>query len=313
MKDSNSHGPHRNGEFHHHHSHAATSLHPGDHHLLSIEGLSVGFEMYDPEAPFFSAKKIIVPVVHDVNLSVHQGEVLALVGASGSGKTVLADAIMGFWQPNEIVSGSIWFDSQRLDGQRIRHLRGRGLSMVPQSVSNLDPLMPVGLQVVGAPRGVTKAQKESSRNIRFKRMKALFAEYGLDSAVERLYPHELSGGMLRRVLLLCALMDEPRLIIADEPTPGLDLDLALRAIGDLRKFADGGGGVLLITHDIELALQCADRVAIFHGGTVVEETSTTAFESPELLAHPFSRALWHALPAHDFLDSINTRAKGDDY
>lgn len=92
-----------------------------------------------------------------------------------------------------------------------------------------------------------------------------------------MYPHELSGGMLRRVLLLCALMDEPRLIIADEPTPGLDLDLAMRAVGDLRKFADSGGGVLLITHDIELALRCANRVAIFHDGTVVEETSTASF------------------------------------
>lgn len=118
-----------------------------------------------------------------------------------------------------------------------------------------------------------------------------------------MYPHELSGGMLRRVLLLCALMDEPRLIIADEPTPGLDLDLAMRAVGDLRKFADSGGGVLLITHDIELALRCADRVAIFHDGTVVEETSTASFDSPDLLVHPFSKALWHALPEHGFFDS----------
>ena len=90
------HGPHHDSEFHHHHSHAAASSHPGEHHLLSIENLSVGFEMYDPAAPYFLADKIISSVVHDLNLSVHQGEVLALVGASGSGKTVLADAIMGF-------------------------------------------------------------------------------------------------------------------------------------------------------------------------------------------------------------------------
>ena len=90
------HGPHHDSEFHHHHSHAATSAHPGEHHLLAIEDLSVGFEMYEPDAPYFSAGKIIAPVVHDLNLSVHKGEVLALVGASGSGKTVLADAIMGF-------------------------------------------------------------------------------------------------------------------------------------------------------------------------------------------------------------------------
>lgn len=106
--------------------------------------------------------------------------------------------------------------------------------------------------------------------------------------------------MARRVLLCCALMDDPRVIIADEPTPGLDLELAVRALGDFRDFADAGGGVLLITHDIELALRVADRVAVFQDGTVVEEVSVGHFASPELLRHPFSRALWHALPEHDF-------------
>ncbi len=306
------HGPHHDSEFHHHHSHAATSTHSGEHHLLSIENLSVCFEMYEPDAPYFSAGKIIAPVVHNLNLSVHQGEVLALVGASGSGKTVLADAVMGFWQPNEIVSGTIWFDGERLDADRIQALRGNGLSMVPQSVSNLDPLMPIGSQVVGAPRGATRSERRASLEERRSRMRSLFAQYGLDSDVERLYPHELSGGMLRRVLLLCALMDDPRLIIADEPTPGLDMDLALRAIADLRRFADAGGGVLLITHDIELALRCADRVAIFHGGTVVEETSTASFASPDLLVHPFTKALWHALPEHDFFNSPDIRSRGGD-
>lgn len=297
------HEPHHDCEFHHHHSHAATSTHPGKHHLLSIENLSIGFEMYEPDAPYFSAGKIIFPVVHDLNLSVHQGEVLALVGASGSGKTVLADAVMGFWQPNEIVSGRIWFDGEWLDAGSIHELRGNGLSMIPQSVSNLDPLMPIGRQVIGAPRGNSRGERRAALEKRRSRMRSLFAQYGLGAEVERMYPHELSGGMLRRVLLLCALMDDPRIIIADEPTPGLDLELALRAIDDLRAFADAGGGVLLITHDIELALRCADRVAIFHDGTVVEETSTGSFASPDLLVHPFSKALWHALPVHDFFNS----------
>ena len=115
-----------------------------------------------------------------------------------------------------------------------------------------------------------------------------------------MYPFELSGGMARRVLLCCALMDDPRVIIADEPTPGLDLDLAVLALDDLRSFANEGGGVLLITHDIELALRVADRVAVFRDGTVVEETAVSNFSDPSLLDHPFSRALWHALPEHGF-------------
>jgi ABC-type dipeptide/oligopeptide/nickel transport system ATPase component len=95
-------------------------------------------------------------------------------------------------------------------------------------------------------------------------------------------------------------MDNPQVIIADEPTPGLDLELAQRALADLREFADSGGGVLLITHDIELALRVADRVAVFNEGTGVEETAVANFASPGTLEHPFSRALWHALPEHGF-------------
>ena len=107
--------------------------------------------------------------------------------------------------------------------------------------------------------------------------------------------------MARRVLLCCALMDDPRVIVADEPTPGLDLELAVRAMADFRAFADEGNGVLLITHDIELALRVADRVAVFKDGTVVEETAVENFASPDTLRHPFTRALWHALPEHGFV------------
>lgn len=298
------HRGHRDGEFHHGHSHAAASHHPGAHHLLTVEGLTVGFDMYDPSAPFFSAPRVRQEVVSDLSLSVHEGEILAVVGASGSGKTVLADCIMGRFEPNAQVTGRIWFDGERLDAHALSRLRGHGISMVPQSVENLDPLMRVGEQVRGAARGRTRAERRADAERRRARQRArqreLFRAYGFDESVERLFPYQLSGGMARRALLMCALMDDPRLIVADEPTPGLDLDLAVRALDDLRAFANRGGGVLLITHDIELALQAADRVAIFRDGTVVEETAVANFERPELLRHPFSRALWHAMPGHDF-------------
>ena len=135
---------------------------------------------------------------------------------------------------------------------------------------------------------------------RRRKREELFAHYGLEPKVAKLYPFELSGGMARRVLLSCALMDDPKLIIADEPTPGLDLPLAIRALQDFRDFANAGGGVMLITHDIELALSVADRIAVFREGTVVEETAVANFASPDLLRHPFSRALWYALPEHNF-------------
>ena len=135
---------------------------------------------------------------------------------------------------------------------------------------------------------------------RVERQRALFEHYGLAPEVEDMYPFELSGGMARRVLLASALVESPRLIVADEPTPGLDLDLAVRALDDLRAFADAGGGVLLITHDIELALRVADRIAVFKDGTVIEETAVESFNDPSQLRHPFSRELWRALPGNGF-------------
>lgn len=286
------HGPHLNAQEHHGHTHAERSEHPGHHHLLTVEDLNVGFAMYQQGSRFFGARKRVVPVIRNLSISVHVGEIIAVVGASGSGKTLLADAVMGLTPKNALISGTVWFEGQLQDERSLAALRGRGISLVPQSVDHLDPLMRVGAQVEGV-----AASREDAARCRQRRQQ-LFARYGLGEDVARLYPHQLSGGMARRVLLCCALMDDPRLIIADEPTPGMDLDLAVAALDDLRAFANAGGGVLLITHDVELALRVADRVAVFKDGTVVEETAVASFGDPQLLRHPFSRALWYALPEH---------------
>lgn len=279
---------------HHHHSHGTGTSHENGHHLLQVEDLSMGFRMYDPTAPYFSAKQRLIKTINNLSVSVHVGEILAVVGSSGSGKTLLADAIMGLFEPNSLVSGRIWFDGKRQSHTSLSRLRGKGVSLVPQSINHLDPLMRVGKQVEGyAKDKVTRKDRRAKR-------KRLFARYGLDETVAAMYPFELSGGMARRVLLCCALMDDPSLIIADEPTPGLDLDLAIRAMDDFRAFANAGGGVLLITHDIELALRVADRVAVFKDGTVVEETAVESFSSPHLLRDDFSKDLWYALPEHGF-------------
>lgn len=281
--------PHDHNQMHHHHSHASHSMHVEGHHLLQVSHLSVGFRMYDPTAPFFKATRQMVRTIDDLSISVHAGEIVAVVGASGSGKTLLADCILGLFEPNALVTGQIWFNGERMDAQALARVRGKagGISLVPQGVAHLDPLMRVGKNVEG-PNGSPERRRK------------LFARYGLSDDVAQCFPYELSGGMARRVLLCCALMDDPALIIADEPTPGLDLDLAVKALEDFRDFANAGGGVMLITHDIELALRVADRVAVFKDGTIVEETSVGAFASPNTLRHPFSRALWHALPEHDF-------------
>lgn len=282
---------HADAERHHHHAHAPASHHEHGHHLLQVEDLTVAFSMYDERQSFFRAKKKCVEALHGLSLSVHAGEIIAIVGASGSGKTLLADAVMGVFEPNAQVKGKIWYDGELQDSSGLAALRGHGISMVPQSVRALDPLIRVGKQVEGF--GASGADRESRRAKR----EELFTRYGLDPQVADMYPHELSGGMARRVLLCTALMDDPRVIVADEPTPGLDLELAVRAMDDFRAFANQGNGVLLITHDIELALRVADRIAVFKDGTVVEETSVENFaaSTPDGLIHPFSRELWQAL------------------
>lgn len=282
----------------------------GEQPLLQVEHLSMSFSRYEPGVPFFQARRVNMPVLNDLSLSVRAGELVAVVGASGSGKTLLADAIMGLFEPNALVEGSIRFAGQPLDAAKIARLRGRGISLVPQSVTSLDPLMRVGEQVVGAcGRGRVGRARRRERTAR---MRTLFRELGLDAGVGRMLPHELSGGMARRVLVASALIDDPRLIVADEPTPGLDMELAVRALGDLRAFADAGGAVLLITHDLELALSVADRVAVFRDGRVVEEAPVSSFAQPELLSHPFSQALWHAMPEHGFAPAAPSEAASHD-
>ena len=274
---------------HHHHSHAAHSVHAGGHHLLQLDDASVGFERY-------AGRGVLAPretrfVVEHLSLSLHEGEILALVGASGSGKTLIADTIMGLFAANAQVTGRVWFDGDAMDERSLTPLRGNRIAFVPQSVESLDPLQRVGRQIERLAQGMTKQEAWARR-------RELFARYRLDEETARCYPFELSGGMTRRVLLIGALMNRPRVIVADEPTPGLDMELAVRAMDDFRAFANDGGGVLLITHDIELALRVADRIAVFQNGTVVEETAVASFASPDLLQHPFSKALWHALPEH---------------
>lgn len=254
--------------------------------LLRIEHLTVSFAQYEKR----SAKQGELPVIRDLNVTVREGEIVAVVGSSGSGKSLLAHAIMGILPANAAASGSIFYRGSACGEAELEALRGREIALVPQSVNYLDPLMKVGRQIIGE----TKKRQEEAR------MRELLARYGLADEVADLYPFELSGGMARRVLLLTALMWQPRLIIADEPTPGMDLALAKQAMQDFRTFADDGNGVLLITHDLELALEVADRIVVFYAGTTVEEAKVTDFTDETLLRHPYTRALYEALPGRGF-------------
>jgi len=255
-------------------------------HILEIEELSVSFLQYENDA---SSRQVELPVISKLSVSVHEGEIVAVVGSSGSGKSLLAHAVLGLLPYNAHVTGNMYYDGELLDKEKIEQLRGNRIAFVPQSTTYLDPLMNVGAQVCGENAPEKK-----------KKQRRLFERYGLSRDVDGKYPFECSGGMIRRVLLASALMGEPELIIADEPTPGMDLALAKKSMEDFRKFADEGKGVLLITHDIELALEVADRIAVFYAGTTVEEAPVADFASEETLRHPYTKALWRALPQNGF-------------
>lgn len=260
--------------------------------LLEIEELSVSFLQYEGK----TSRQNWLSVISGLSVSVREGELVAVVGSSGSGKSLLAHAILGILPYNAKVSGTMKFQGELLDEKKIKEVRGKKIAFVPQSTLYLDPLMTVGKQVRGK-RGKKGAEKQMD----------LFRRYGLPDETKKKYPFECSGGMARRILLSAALMENPRLIVADEPTPGMDLTLAKKSMEDFRKFADEGNGVLLITHDIELALEVADRIVVFYAGKTVEEAPVSDFHSEETLRHPYTKALWRALPQNGFISLAGTQ------
>lgn len=258
--------------------------------MLSIRDLNITFLQYERGL----RRRVTHPVDH-LNLNIDSGELVAVVGASGSGKSLLAHAVLGILPYNATVSGSIRYGGEELTKERAAGLRGKEICLVPQGVSWLDPLMRVGNQL-------ENGRKEPGRREPGRREKSLEAlkSCGLEETVAERYPHQLSGGMARRVLLATAVMEHPRLVIADEPTPGLPPHRARSVMERLRKMAEDGAAVMLITHDVELALAFCHRIAVMHDGTVVEEAAAEEFADWQRLRHPYARQLSRALPQNDF-------------
>lgn len=259
--------------------------------ILSVRNLSISFTQYTSKT-----RRHRLHVIDDLSLSIEAGQVVAVVGASGSGKSLLAHGILGILPYNAFLEGSIRYGGEALDQARAARLRGKEIVLVPQGVTYLDPLMKVGAQIRKGRRGKPLLD----------RCRAVLARYGLGPEVEDAYPFALSGGMARRVLISTAVIESPRLIIADEPTPGLDAQAAGRIMGHFRELADDGAGVLLITHDLELALTVADRVAVLYAGQTVEDAPACAFAAGRLL-HPYTKALYQALPQNGFIPIPGTQ------
>jgi peptide/nickel transport system ATP-binding protein len=252
-----------------------------------------------------------VRAVNGVSVSVRAGEVLAIVGESGSGKTVTAKTILGLLPETATTSGAVLLGSDdvvSISPARLREIRGAGVAMVFQEPSTaLNPVYTVGWQIA---EGLRAHGKYSRAEARAKAIEIL-DKVGIPDAATRVnyYPHQFSGGQKQRVVIAMALVLEPELIVADEPTTALDVTVQAEILDLLRRCRDEfHAAIVLITHNMGVVADLADRVAVMYEGNVVEEAdATTLFTDPQ---HPYTKRLLAAVP-HLGAGRIKTRERAD--
>lgn len=251
--------------------------------LLNIEDLSISFLQYEK-----GLRVRELNVVHNLNLKVGANEVVAIVGASGSGKSLLAHAILNLLPYNAVVRGEIYYKEQSLNNRSIEKLRGEQIWLIPQTVNSLNPLLKIKKQL--------KFHKRDE-----KKYEEILNQFGLKKEVLDKYPFELSGGMARRILVSESMISEADLIVADEPTPGMDELGVEETVNFFKSLKERGKSALVITHDLKMALEFADRIAVFWDGTIIEVEDIKDFENNGLnLKNDYTRKLLRALPENEF-------------
>jgi peptide/nickel transport system ATP-binding protein len=266
--------------------------------LLNISKLKVVFYTY----------RGIIKALNGVELWMNQGERLGIVGETGCGKSVTALSIMGLIeQPGEIIEGDILFGDKLLTSMKendLINIRGKEISMIFQEPNAaLNPVMKVGFQIA---ESIGKIKNKKIGKEVYTEVRRMLEIAGLDWArTINLYPHELSGGMAQRVMIAMALSSNPKLLIADEPTSALDVTIQaqiLELLDELvKKF---GNAVILITHDMGVAAEFCDKMAVMYAGNMVEYARTTnIFENPY---HPYTRGLLKAVPKIGRTDELQS-------
>ena len=259
--------------------------------LLEIDNLRVHFETDDG----------VVKAVDGISYTVDRGQTLGIVGESGSGKSVSSMTVMGLTRAgNARISGSIMFDGKDLlqaSDEEIRQVRGGDIAMIFQDpLSSLHPFYKVGNQIVEAiqaHRDVPKAQA-------YDRAVEMLGLVGIPEPRRRAdsYPHEFSGGMRQRAMIAMALANDPKLLIADEPTTALDVTVQAQTLELIERLqSEFDTAVVVITHDLGVVAEMADEIAVMYAGRIVEKgTADTIFNGPE---HPYTWGLLHSIPRMD--------------
>jgi peptide/nickel transport system ATP-binding protein/oligopeptide transport system ATP-binding protein len=260
--------------------------------LLEVDGLTTAFQTGSGQ----------VTAVEDISFTLDKGEILGIVGESGSGKSVTALAIMGLLPkpPAKILGGQIRFEGQdllRLSDRSMQRLRGPGVATVFQEpMTSLNPVFTIGDQIIETIR----AHENISAKDSFTRAVEMLARVGIPSPDKRMsdYPHQLSGGQRQRVMLAIALVCRPKLLIADEPTTALDVTIQAQILDLLMDLRDEFGmAIMLITHNMGVIAETADRVMVMYAGRVVEQAPVERlFDSPQ---HPYTRGLLACVPTLD--------------
>ena len=251
---------------------------------------------------YFDTDEGTVRAVDGVSFEVRRGECVGVVGESGSGKSVCQISILGLipTPPGRIAGGSVTFDGEELVGvsqKRLRQLRGNRISMIWQDpMSSLNPFLKISRQLIEPLEIHKNMKRDEAREVAIK----MLEKVGIPGPRERFdqYPHQFSGGMRQRVMIAMALLCQPELLIADEPTTALDVTIQaqiLRLINDLRD--DFGTSVIMITHDLGVVAGMADRIIVMYAGRVMERASAEAlFRQP---AHPYTVGLLKSVPRLD--------------
>ncbi|MED3936817.1 ABC transporter ATP-binding protein [Priestia megaterium] len=264
--------------------------------MLQIKNLHVQFSTYGGR----------VQAVRGVSFDLHKGETLAIVGESGCGKSVTSQSIMRLipTPPGRITSGSILFKGQdltKLSEKKMRDIRGADISMIFQDpMTALNPTLRVGEQIAENIMQHENISKEKAKEKAFETLELV----GIPNPKERLkqYPHEFSGGMRQRIVIAMALVCNPEVLIADEPTTALDVTIQaqiLELFKDIQQKTDVS--IVLITHDLGVVAQVADRVAVMYAGKIVEiGTRRDIFYMPQ---HPYTKGLLRSVPRLDLYES----------
>ncbi|WP_027365996.1 ABC transporter ATP-binding protein [Desulfotruncus alcoholivorax] len=245
----------------------------------------------------------VVPAVDGVSFTVNVGETLAIVGESGSGKSVTSTSILRLVPspPGRIIDGSIIFEDTDLLGKtedEMQRIRGDRISMIFQEpMTSLNPVHRVGEQIAEAYR----LHRGMDKHEAMQRAVRMLERVGIPSPEKRAgdFPHQLSGGMRQRVMIAIALSCRPALLIADEPTTALDVTIQAQILDLMRKLQEESRtSILLITHDLGVVAEMADRVIVMYAGKVVEEGDVAAiFKNP---LHPYTRGLLGSIPRLDW-------------